>query len=72
MKTNQLLDQYYRGLKGAVDWEALLTDDFSFVGGDTTKPEPLVGRDAADPSGPTTSKYMARSSRWSTVLAGSS
>lgn len=46
MKTKELLEQYYQGLKGNVDWPSLLADDFHFIGGDMTKPEPMVGRDA--------------------------
>ncbi len=46
MNTKTLLENYYGGLHQKHGWEAALAADFRFVGGDMTKPEPVVGRDA--------------------------
>lgn len=46
MSTESLLGQYYANLKNPESLSGLLADDFRFVGGDMTKPDALVGRDA--------------------------
>jgi len=46
MNTESLLKRYYASLKSPEALEELLTEDFRFIGGDMTKPEALVGRDA--------------------------
>lgn len=44
METKQLLEIYYRGLARKQGWEAVISDDFKFVGGDMTKNTPIVGK----------------------------
>jgi ketosteroid isomerase-like protein len=46
MDTKALIDGYYQGLHTGGGWEDLLAPDFRFIGGDMTKPEPVVGREA--------------------------
>jgi ketosteroid isomerase-like protein len=46
MTTKQLLDNYYAGLAEKRGWDEWISDDFKFVGGDMTKPDPIVGKDA--------------------------
>lgn len=46
MSIASLLERYYARLKEPVACAELLADDFAFVGGDMTKPEPIVGRQA--------------------------
>src|SRR5919199_1112857 len=46
MKTKELLDSYYKGLAQKQGWESTIADDFKFVGGDMTKQEPIVGKQA--------------------------
>jgi ketosteroid isomerase-like protein len=45
METRQLLEIYYRGLAQKKGWEAVISDDFKFVGGDMTKTTPVVGKE---------------------------
>jgi len=44
--TKALLDGYYNGLQEGGGWQDLLDRDFRFIGGDMTKPEPMVGKEA--------------------------
>lgn len=44
MTTKQLLETYYKGFARKEGWESVLSDDFSFVGGDMTNTSPVVGR----------------------------
>ena len=44
--TRQLLETYYAGFAQKKDWEAVLSDDFRFTGGNMLQPEPLVGKQA--------------------------
>ncbi|MBA3648313.1 MAG: nuclear transport factor 2 family protein [Chitinophagales bacterium] len=41
-----LLDTYYKGFAQKQGWEAVISDDFKFVGGDMSKTEPIVGKQA--------------------------
>jgi ketosteroid isomerase-like protein len=42
----QLLEAYYKGFAEKANWESVIADDFQFTGGDITKPEPLIGKQA--------------------------
>ena len=46
MKTKELLETYYKGLAQKNGWDSVLSDNFSFVGGDMTKTTPIVGKQA--------------------------
>jgi ketosteroid isomerase-like protein len=46
MTTKELLDNYYEGFARKEGWEAFLSDDFKYVGGDMTNTTPLVGKAA--------------------------
>lgn len=42
----ELLDIYYKGFAEKANWDSVIADDFQYIGGDLTKKEPLVGRQA--------------------------
>jgi len=42
----ELLEIYYKGFAEKANWESVIADDFQYVGGDMTKTEPLVGKQA--------------------------
>lgn len=42
--TKQLLETYYHGFAKKEGWEAVIADDFTFTGGDMTRPEPATGK----------------------------
>lgn len=46
MTTKELLDTYYKGFAQKQGWETVISNDFRFVGGDMTKPEPIAGKQA--------------------------
>jgi ketosteroid isomerase-like protein len=47
MTAEELLDSYYQGLAGKTRWDAVLAEDFEFVGGhNMTKPAPAIGKSA--------------------------
>ncbi len=46
METKDLLDFYYKNFAKKTGWEEVIADDFRFVGGDMTKQEPIVGKQA--------------------------
>lgn len=46
MKTKELLETYYKGLAQKNGWDSVLSDNFSFVGGDMTKTTPIEGKQA--------------------------
>lgn len=46
MSTISLLRQYYSNMRSPAVWQDLLADDFRFIGGDMTKPEPVIGKQA--------------------------
>jgi ketosteroid isomerase-like protein len=46
MTTKEILETYYKGFAQKQGWEAVISDDFKFVGGDMTKTEPIVGKQA--------------------------
>ena len=42
----ELLEMYYKGFAEKENWEKVIADDFQYVGGDMTRPEPLIGKQA--------------------------
>lgn len=44
--TRQLLEAYYTGFAQKEGWEAVISDDFRFTGGNMLQQEPLVGKQA--------------------------
>jgi len=42
----ELLENYYRGFAEKANWESLIAEDFQYTGGDMTKTEPLIGKQA--------------------------
>lgn len=46
MTTKKLLETYYKGFAQKQGWETVISEDFKFVGGDMTKTEPIVGKQA--------------------------
>lgn len=44
--TRQLLETYYRGFAQKEGWESVISDDFTYVGGDMTNTAPLAGKAA--------------------------
>lgn len=42
----RLLETYYKGFSEKANWESVIADDFCYIGGDITKQEPLVGKQA--------------------------
>ena len=46
MTTKELLDTYYKGFAQKQGWETVISDDFKFVGGDMTKADPIIGKQA--------------------------
>ena len=47
MTTKELLETYYKSFaQKQKGWEAVLSDDFKFTGGDMTKTTPIVGKAA--------------------------
>ena len=44
MTTRELLESYYTGFAANEGWDAVLSDDFKFVGGDMTKPDIILGK----------------------------
>ena len=46
MKTEELLEIYYKGFAKKKDWESVISDDFKFIGGDMTKTTPIVSKTA--------------------------
>jgi ketosteroid isomerase-like protein len=47
MTTKELLETYYKSFaQKQQGWEAVLSDNFKFVGGDMTKKTPIVGKTA--------------------------
>jgi len=46
MTTKALLEIYYKGFAKKQGWESVIADDFKFIGGDMTNPEPIVGKQA--------------------------
>ena len=46
MTTKELLEIYYKGFAQKKGWETVISDDFKFVGGDMTKTQPIIGKQA--------------------------
>lgn len=46
MTTKELLETYYKGFAQKQGWKTVISDDFKYVGGDMTKPTPVVGKQA--------------------------
>lgn len=44
--TKQLLETYYKGFAQKEGWEAVISEDFKFTGGDMTKTAPITGKAA--------------------------
>ena len=44
--TKELLDIYYKGFAEKANWDSVLADDFQYIGGDMTKAEPVIGKQA--------------------------
>ncbi|MEP6677526.1 MAG: nuclear transport factor 2 family protein [Ferruginibacter sp.] len=44
--TKQLLEFYYKGFAEKSNWESVIADDFHYIGGDMTKTEPVIGKQA--------------------------
>lgn len=44
--TKLLLETYYKDFAQKSNWESVIADDFHYTGGDMTKTEPLVGKQA--------------------------
>ena len=44
--TKELLETYYKGFAEKSNWESVIADDFRYTGGDMTKQEPIVGKQA--------------------------
>jgi ketosteroid isomerase-like protein len=44
--TSQLLETYYKGFAEKTNWESVIADDFQYIGGDMTKTEPIIGKQA--------------------------
>ncbi len=42
----ELLQIYYKGFAEKANWESVIADDFQYVGGEMTKAEPLIGKQA--------------------------
>jgi ketosteroid isomerase-like protein len=42
----ELLEIYYKGFAEKANWESVIAEDFQFMGGDMTKNEPLIGKQA--------------------------
>ena len=42
----KLLEIYYKGFAEKANWDSVIADDFQYVGGDMTKKEPLIGKQA--------------------------
>ena len=46
MTTKERLETYYKGFAHKQGWETVISDNFKFIGGDMTKTEPIVGKQA--------------------------
>lgn len=45
--TKQLLETYYKGFAQKQGWESVISDDFTYIGGDMTKTAaPTIGKEA--------------------------
>lgn len=42
----ELLEIYYKGFAEKANWESVIADDFHYIGGDMTKAEPIIGKQA--------------------------
>ena len=42
----ELLEIYYKGFAEKSNWETVIAADFQYIGGDMTKTEPLIGKQA--------------------------
>ena len=42
----QLLETYYKCFAEKSNWDSVIADDFQYTGGDMTKTEPLIGKQA--------------------------
>jgi len=46
MTTKELLETYYNAFAQKQGWEMVISDDFKFIGGDMTKTDPIIGKQA--------------------------
>jgi ketosteroid isomerase-like protein len=46
MTTKELLETYYKGFAQKSNWDSVLSDDFTFTGGDMTQTKPVAGKAA--------------------------
>src|SRR5699024_2450010 len=44
--TRQLLETYYKGFAKKSGWESVISDNFTYIGGDMTNTDPVVGKGA--------------------------
>ena len=44
--TRQLLETYYNGFAKKEGWESVISDDFTYMGGDMTKTDSIIGKEA--------------------------
>jgi ketosteroid isomerase-like protein len=44
MTTKEILDFYYRGFAEKANWESVIAEDFEYIGGTMTRPEPIIGK----------------------------
>ena len=42
----ELLEKYYKEFAVKANWESVIAEDFQYTGGDMTKTEPLIGKQA--------------------------
>lgn len=42
----ELLEIYYKEFASKANWESVIAEDFQYTGGDMTKAEPLIGKQA--------------------------
>lgn len=46
MTTKELLEFYYKGFSRKSNWESVIADDFNYIGGNMTRQDRLVGKQA--------------------------
>ncbi len=46
MTAKEILDFYYKGFARKANWESVIADDFQYIGGDMTNPNPIIGKQA--------------------------
>ncbi|NOU46788.1 MAG: nuclear transport factor 2 family protein [Bacteroidales bacterium] len=46
MTTKEILDFYYKGFAEKANWDSVIADDFEYIGGYMTDPNPIIGKQA--------------------------